>query len=271
MGNYINKKFIIAISFATIMVMVGFTGLMYYNNENNNKTNTNICAIVNNIAEKYKVKNINEMNQNNINKDIRMVETFYKGNSYKGYVLSEYINNTLKSSVFVIMNNNETNFIITPVKSDILNKPIIINANTTDNKTKNNITPDTAALICYDTYLKISGGKGVIISLNQENTERLIVYLTTGGSFATASRIMVGKLAGSIASSLLSALIDALDILIVVDLVGAGVIAATDAYGGLVGVYFGMQEGWFNIPYPIYSYNPVPSDYAYVLCTEVNL
>ncbi len=41
MRNYINKKVIIAISFATIMVMVGFTGLVYFNLENtNNKVDT---------------------------------------------------------------------------------------------------------------------------------------------------------------------------------------------------------------------------------------
>ena len=45
MEKHIDKKTIIAILFATIMVMVGFTGLMYYNPENNHGNKVTIPTL----------------------------------------------------------------------------------------------------------------------------------------------------------------------------------------------------------------------------------
>ncbi len=269
MEKHINKKIIIAILFATVMIMAGFTGLMYYKPENKLQSKNNI---IQSTMNEYSLKNINEMKQYEIKSksnanNVRIVETFYKGSLYKGYTLSTYTNNKLQSSLFVIMNNNETNFVIIPVKSDTLKNTMIINNKTLAdmNSKSNNITPDTAALLCYSLYLKLNSNgnlKGEVISLDQLNTGRLLNYLGLGFTLSGVARVLLGS-AAKITSVALSALAKTLTYAFAVGFITAVVIKTVDGYGGNVGVYIGYNTGWFNVPYPIFSYNPVPNGYFY--------
>ena len=57
-----------------------------------------------------------------------------------------------------------------------------------------------------------------------------------------------------------------------IGLITAAAIKVVDLYGGDVGVYMGYNTGRFNVLYPIFSYNPPPNGYHYVVhCQPVTL
>ena len=192
-----DRKTIIAFSFATIMVAAGFTGLLYYNNMENNSRTSGNAGRVNVIANKYNLIKANKMHESNINiksndtmKSLQIVETFYNGTNSKGYILSLYVNNIMKSSTFIIISNNNTLFHIVPIKSNILKSAETLNiSNISTNKSAspNIVTPDAAHLLCISFYVKFTSGKikGEALSFNNENTGRLESYIVLGGSISS--------------------------------------------------------------------------------------
>ncbi len=278
-----DRKTIIAFSFATIMVAAGFTGLLYYNNMENNSRTSGNAGRVNVIANKYNLIKANKMHESNINiksndtmKSLQIVETFYNGTNSKGYILSLYVNNIMKSSTFIIISNNNTLFHIVPIKSNILKSAETLNiSNISTNKSAspNIVTPDAAHLLCFSFYVKFTSGKikGEALSFNNENTGRLESYIVLGGSISSLVGAVGAKLAGVLAAATLDAL-KTIAVVFAAMVVTAAIIESVNAYGGYAGIYLGFEDGWFNVPYPIFSYNPLPSSFTdMVNCQPINL
>jgi hypothetical protein len=285
MEKHINRKAIIAFLFATIMVIAGFAGLIYYNPQNNSKTSN--ANIINGIADEYHLIKTNKMHESKMNiksnndiKALKMVETFYNGLNSKGYILSPYVNNAIKSSLFIIFSNNDRSLIIVPIKSNILKSTEIFNINNMLNNKSNKslcstITPDTAHLLCYSFYAEFNSNlniRGAAFSFDNENALRLTTYLASGTAISGIIGKLIGRLAGTVASSVLDTLSDVLLYAFAAGVITGSIIGLVNAYGGFVGVYMGYNTGWFNIPYPIFSYNPVPGSYIELTnCQPVNM
>ncbi len=124
METCINKKTIIAILFATIMVMAGFTGLMYYNHESNDKNKINIPKLGHYI-KKYNFKEVDSISHrltiNNTNPDIAngtnknttmsMDYTLYNGtNNVTGSLLHIYKNGKLLHESLLVNSTDNKNY-----------------------------------------------------------------------------------------------------------------------------------------------------------------
>ncbi len=256
MEKHINKKIIIAISFATIMVMVGFTGLMYYNPENNHGNKVTIPKLGHYI-KKYNFKEVDSISHttifNNINPDvanntnknttITMGYTLYNGTSnVTGTLLHVYKNGKLFHESLMVnsTDNKSSNYSVIPLYSKSNNYNITTitnNTNATSTKNSNDAYIDLCGIYSV-------GSNGFAISLNQYMTDVLLVRLTVSG-------VAIGLLAGP--AGVVVALILA---------IGIGMIRLEDDFGGLNGVFFTSTVGWWGIMYPGVGspYNDVPSD-----------
>ncbi len=253
--KHINKKIIIAISFATIMVMVGFTGLMYYNPENNHGNKVTIPKLGHYI-EKYNFKEVDSISHttifnntnpdvaNNTNKNttITMGYTLYNGtNNVTGTLLHVYKNDKLFHESLMVnsTDNKSSNYSVIPLysKSGHYNITTITN-NTNATSTKNN----------NDAYIDLcgvysSGSNGYADAFNQGMTNLLMLLIIADAGLIALFGGPVGEIVGYIIS------------------IGDGLIKLEDNWGGDNGVFFTYTEwGWMGYPGIGSPYNTVPYD-----------
>ncbi len=246
MRNHINNKVIIAISFATIMIMVGFTGLMYYNPENNTGNKINIPKLGYYI-NKYDLKAVHSMNNiipfNNpdvanstSNNTIKMSYTFYNGtNNVTGTLLKIYENGKLLHESLLVnkTDNKNYNYSVIPLYSKSGNYNITEITNNTNATDKNDVYVDLQAI-----YSR--GSNGCAIAFTQDMTGLLIAVLLAGA-------VLAGVATAGVLAAILS--------------LGAILIGLYDGWGGKNGVFFFVAHywwwtyAWINSPY-----NQVPND-----------
>jgi len=249
MEKRINKKIIIAISLATIMVMVGFTGLMYYNTETNTNNKINIPKLGYYINQ-YDFKDVHSMNKiisfnnpdvanNTSNNTIKMSYTFYNGtDNVTGTLLKIYKNGKLLHESLLINSttSKEHNCTVVPLYSKTNNYKIIEATNTT-NATPSLNTNDVCVDL-YGTYYRGSDGRAS--AFNQVMTEALITLMTDGATDGGLLFPLFG----------------------VVMLFGIGFIQFVDYAGGSHGMYFYFHyEWWGGYPWLNAPANSVPWDF----------
>ena len=251
-----NRKGIIAFLFATIMVIAGFAGLIYYNPEiHNNKIETHKLGYH---INEYNLKSLGSISHktnfitevpdvngtNATNNTVIMNYTFYKGNdNVTGELLNIYVNGKLEHKSLLI-NSTKLNGNITIVplysKSGDYNVTIL-NNNTKNSSINNDVYVDLQAIYSW-------GSSGTALAFTQDMTELLITVLVVGA-------IISAPFSMGVVAALLS--------------IGASVISLYDAWGGGNGVFFFVSHYWFWTYAWINSpYNQVPNDLKnYGSCT----
>ena len=255
-----DRKTIIAFSFATNRLGDGLVGLVYYNPEihSDNYNHINIPKLGHYVYE-YNLKDTGSVSHRSTfrnetpatngsnttgNNTIIMNYTLYKGNNnVTGELLNVYVNGKLEHRSLLI-NSTElnNNFTVVPLYSKSGNYNVtVLNTNATNN-TKNatgnnpNVYVDLQGIQSY-------GTNGNALAFNQEMTEVLLYVLGIG--FAISLYVTAG----------LAALIIS---------IGIGTILLYDELGGRNGVFFFTHTGtfgtfqyaWINSPY-----NQVPNEY----------
>ena len=252
--KHINKKIIIAISFATIMVMVGFTGLMYYNPENNHGNKVTIPKLGHYI-EKYNFKEVDSISHttifnntnpdvaNNTNKNttITMGYTLYNGtNNVTGTLLHVYKNDKLFHESLMVnsTDNKSSNYSVIPLYSKSGNYNITeITNNTINHIIKNNKNNNISPAYSYGQVHNIysTGYLGWFLSFNNAATQNLVTDMTFLSILVAWLGVMPGGV-GTIIAFLASAILA----------IGAYAITNLNIAGGLHGVYFDGAYGQLN-------------------------
>lgn len=254
-----DRKTIIAFSFATIMLGAGLVGLVYYNPEihSDNYNHINIPKLGHYVHE-YNLKDTGSVSHRSTfrnetpaanggntssNNTIIMNYTLYRGNNnVTGELLNVYVNGKLEHRSLLI-NSTElnNNFTVVPLYSKSGNYNVtVLNTNTTNN-TKNatgnnpNVYVDLQAILSY-------GYGGEALAFNQYMTELLITVLVAG------SPLMGIATAGLVGAAMI---------------IGATVIGLYDAWGGENGVFFFAVQYYGITLYTMVNspYNQVPNEY----------
>ena len=252
-----DRKTIIAFSFATIMLGAGLVGLVYYNPEihNDNYNHINIPKLGHYIHE-YNLKDTGSVSHRSTfkgetpaanggntssNNTIIMNYTLYRGNNnVTGELLNVYVNGKLEHRSLLI-NSTElnNNFTVVPLYSKSGNYNVtVLNTNTTNN-TKNatgnnpNVYVDLQAIQSY-------GTNGNALAFSQDMTVVLISVLAAGIPIAALATFGLGAVILSI---------------------GAATIGAYDSFGGGNGVFFFSSHSWYGgVEWINSPCNQVPND-----------
>ncbi|EQB73751.1 MAG: hypothetical protein AMDU4_FER2C00044G0008 [Ferroplasma sp. Type II] len=229
-----DRKTIIAFSFATNRLGAGLVGLVYYNPEihSDNYNHINIPKLGHYVHE-YNLKDAGSVSHRSTfrnetpatngsnttgNNTIIMNYTFYRGNNnVTGELLNVYVNGKLEHRSLLI-NSTElnNNFTVVPLYSKSGNYNVtVLNTNTTNN-TKNatgnnpNVYVDLQAIFSY-------GYGGEALAFNQYMTGLLFAVVSAGAALAAIAT--AGLVSGILA-------------------IGATVIGLYDWWGGGNGVFF---------------------------------
>ena len=252
-----DRKTIIAFSFATNRLGDGLVGLVYYNPEihSDNYNHINIPKLGHYVYE-YNLKDTGSVSHRSTfrnetpatngsnttgNNTIIMNYTLYKGNNnVTGELLNVYVNGKLEHRSLLI-NSTElnNNFTVVPLYSKSGNYNVtVLNTNTTNNtnNTKNatgnnpNVYVDLQAIFSY-------GYGGEALAFNQYMTVLLGTVLTVGAVIAAIPT-----------AGLVSAILA----------IGVTTIGLYDWWGGGNGVFFFVHTNptyaWINSPYNQVSY-----------------
>ena len=248
-----DRKTIIAFSFATNRLGAGLVGLVYYNPEihSDNYNHINIPKLGHYVHE-YNLRDTGSVSHRSTfrnetpatngsnttgNNTIIMNYTLYRGNNnVTGELLNVYVNGKLEHRSLLI-NSTElnNNFTVVPLYSKSGNYNVtVLNTNNTKNATGNNpnVYVDLQAILSY-------GTNGNALAFSQDMTELLGTVLTVGAIIAA------GPTAGLVSAILL---------------IGVATIGLYDWWGGGNGVFFFVHTdptyAWINSPY-----NQVPYEY----------
>ncbi len=255
-----DRKTIIAFSFATNRLGAGFVGLVYYNPEihNDNYNHINIPKLGHYIHE-YGLKDTGSVSHRSTfrnekpatnggnttsNNTVIMNYTLYRGNNnVTGELLNVYVNGRLEHRSLLI-NSTElnNNFTVVPLYSKsgnynvtVLNTNNTNNTNNTKNATGNNpnVYVDLQAILSY-------GTNGNALAFSEDMTVVLLGLLTVG--VAIAATLTFGLAA-------------------VILTIGAVTIGAYNSFGGNNGVFFFSSHTWYGgIEWINSPYNQVPND-----------
>ncbi len=252
-----DRKTIIAFSFATNRLGAGFVGLVYYNPEihNDNYNHINIPKLGHYIHE-YGLKDTGSVSHRNTfrnekpatnggntssNNTIIMNYTLYRGNNnVTGELLNVYVNGKLEHRSLLI-NSTElnNNFTVVPLHSKSGNYNVtVLNTNTTNN-TKNATGNNPNVYVDLQAIYSLGSG-GAALAFNQEMTEVLLYVLGIG--FAISLYVSAGLVALIIS-------------------IGIGTILLYDELGGGNGVFFFTHTGIFPYAWINSPYNQVPNEY----------
>lgn len=236
-----NRKIMVALLLATIMIMGGFMGLMYFNHENNTVDKTHIPEL-NYYLNKYDFKDFHNVchttvfnNANDVNAVtdvsnntvLTMSYTFYNGtDNVSGELLHIYKNGQLFHESLLVNNThgNNYNYSVIPLYSKSGNYNITI--------LNHNVNKASVKGISSDVYIDLyatrsTGPSGWACAFSESNTEVLITYIGA-----------IGALSG----------IGSMGALAAIAVIGAATIAFFDEEGGNNGVYFYEAHAWF-VPY----------------------
>lgn len=244
-----DKKVIIAFSFATIMLIAGLSGLIYYNPEASDK---NIkTPKLESYINKYNLRNIESISHKSTfmtetpaisgttttNNTVTMDYTFYRGsNNVTGQLLHVYVNGKLEhESLLVNSTGLNGNITVVPLysKSGNYNITTLSNNIKTGKSVNNDVYVDLQARYSW-------GPNGKALAFTQDMTELLIAVLLV--SIAIAGLATMGFLAAILA-------------------IGTAVIGLYDSWGGNNGVFFFVAHYWYgNYAWINSPYNQVPND-----------
>ena len=241
-----DKKVIIAFSFATIVLIAGLSGLIYYNPEASDK---NIkTPKLESYINKYNLRNIESISHKSTfmtetpaisgttttNNTVTMDYTFYRGsNNVTGQLLHVYVNGKLEhESLLVNSTGLNGNITVVPLysKSGNYNITTLSNNIKTGKSVNNDVYVDLQAIYSW-------GPNGKALAFTQDMTELLLAVLGVGGLLAGA--VLLGEILA----------------------IGFTVIGLYDAWGGANGVFFFVAHYWYGTYAWINSpYNQVPND-----------
>ncbi len=269
-----NKKSIIAISIITIMIMAGFTGLVYYNNPqivNSNKTNISTEEALIMSEKGLKVNNVS-MNCNNTHafgSAISITTFLFNGKVSDRYFL---INTTrggkpINVLFLTIDSENTTHYTIYTLSVDVLYSKTGLSSFTTTAKvnhtllsSNNSEIQNSAVVQSVSPKPAISGSAGMIgwaVSFSPSNMKGLAYQLydvSSAGTYAAIVGFIVqsgiegsiagplGTVAGVIASIIIG--------------IGFWYLYQYDMSHGNPGVWFGFT--WGGITPDGWGLNPVP-------------
>ena len=252
-----DRKTIIAFSFATNRLGAGFVGLVYYNPEihNDNYNHINIPKLGHYIHE-YGLKDTGSVSHRSTfrnekpatnggnttsNNTVIMNYTLYRGNNnVTGELLNVYVNGRLEHRSLLI-NSTElnNNFTVVPLYSKSGNYNVTVLNTNTNNNTKNATGNNPNVYVDLQAIYSLGTG-GEALAFNQEMTEVLLYVLGIG--FAISLYVSAGLVALIIS-------------------IGIGTILLYDELGGGNGVFFFTHTGIFPYAWINSPYNQVPNEY----------
>ncbi len=258
-----DRKTIIAFSFATNRLGAGLVGLVYYNPEihSDNYNHINIPKLGHYVHE-YNLKDTGSVSHRSTfrnekpatnggntssNNTVIMNYTLYRGNNnVTGELLNVYVNGKLEHRSLLI-NSTElnNNFTVVPLYSKSGNYNVtVLNTNTTNN-TKNATGNNPNVYVDLQAIYSLGSG-GAALAFNQEMTEVLLYVLGVGVAIAGVAAL-VTVAASVIVAAILS--------------IGIGTIVLYDELGGGNGVFFFTHTGIFPYAWINSPYNQVPNEY----------
>ena len=252
-----DRKTIIAFSFATNRLGAGLVGLVYYNPEihSDNYNHINIPKLGHYVYE-YNLKDAGSVSHRSTfrnetpatngsntasNNTIIMNYTFYRGNNnVTGELLNVYVNGKLEHRSLLI-NSTElnNNFTVVPLYSKSGNYNVtVLNTNATNN-TKNatgnnpNVYVDLQAIQSY-------GTNGNALAFNQDMTYVLLYILGVGAVITSVPTV---------------------GLISIILAIGVATILLYDELGGGKGVFFFSSHTWYGgVEWINSPYNQVPND-----------
>ncbi|EQB69022.1 MAG: hypothetical protein AMDU4_FER2C00293G0001 [Ferroplasma sp. Type II] len=258
-----DRKTIIAFSFATNRLGAGLVGLVYYNPEihSDNYNHINIPKLGHYVHE-YNLKDTGSVSHRSTfrnetpatnggntssNNTIIMNYTLYRGNNnVTGELLNVYVNGKLEHRSLLI-NSTElnNNFTVVPLYSKSGNYNVtVLNTNATNN-TKNATGNNPNVYVDLQAIYSLGSG-GEALAFNQEMTDTLLYVLGVGVAIAGVAALVTFA-ASVIVAAILS--------------IGIGTILLYDEFGGGNGVFFFVHTGIFKYAWINSPYNQVPNDY----------
>ncbi|WP_298406975.1 hypothetical protein [Ferroplasma sp.] len=247
-----DRKTIIAFSFATNRLGAGLVGLVYYNPEihSDNYNHINIPKLGHYVHE-YNLKDTGSVSHRSTfrnetpaanggnttsNNTIIMNYTLYRGNNnVTGELLNVYVNGKLEHRSLLI-NSTElnNNFTVVPLYSKSGNYNVtVLNTNTTNN-TKNATGNNPNVYVDLQAIYSLGSG-GAALAFNQEMTDTLMAVIAIEGAIETIIAALIFPIAAVIVAALVS--------------IGETVIALFDEYGGNNGIFFYYTHSWWQSNY----------------------